>query len=304
MSMTRRGFTLVELLVAMTVGTLIMGAIYQSLIGIQRLMATHSERIEVQQSLRAGAFYITRALRELDASGGDIEIANSDQIRFRGMRWSSMVCAPPDNLGGSVRVLVRDAMTMGSREPDGSLDSILVYYQGNVNDSADDAWMYGGMSERAKNRTCTDGSTATEFKITPRAQTLYANTASPLAVTAATAATMLANGVYDGAPVRGFQQEELRVDNYWNGRPWIMQRLATNSGVWNSWEGLLGPLQTTNGLELTYYDASGAVTAVLTNIASVGIELRAESNRAAYTSGGTIDNIRDSIVTRVALRND
>ena len=300
MSMTRRGFTLVELLVAMTVGTLIMGAIYQSLIGIQRLMATHSERIEVQQSLRAGAFYITRALRELDASDGDIEIANSDQIRFRGMRWSSMVCAPPANLGGSVRVVLRDAMTMGSRAPDAALDSVLVYYQGNVNDAADDTWMYGGMSEKAGNRTCTDGDGATEFRITPRAQTLY----DTLAVTAATAATMLANGVYDGAPIRGFQQEELRVSNYWNGRPWIMQRLATSSGGWNSWEGLLGPLQTTDGLELTYYDASGAVTAVLTNIASVGIQLRAESNRAAYTSGGTIDNIRDSIVTRVALRND
>lgn len=302
--MTRRGFTLVELLVAMTVGTLIMGAIYQSLIGIQRLMATHSERIEVQQSLRAGAFYITRALRELDASGGDIEIANSDQIRFRGMRWSSMVCATPAILGGTVQLLIRDAMTMGSRAPDATLDSVLVYYQGDVNDADDDAWMYATMSATSANAACTGGGGATDIRVTARAQTLYANTASPLVVTAGTALTMIASGVYDGAPIRGFQQEELDVFNYWNGRPWIMQRLATNSGGWNAWQGLLGPLQTTNGLELTYYDASGAVTAVLTNIASVGIELRAESNRAAYTSGGTIDNIRDSIVTRVALRND
>ncbi|MCH7715707.1 MAG: prepilin-type N-terminal cleavage/methylation domain-containing protein [Gemmatimonadetes bacterium] len=299
MSMTRRGFTLVELLVAMTVGTLIMGAIYQSLIGIQRLMATHSERIEVQQSLRAGAFYITRALRELDASDGDIEIANSDQIRFRGMRWSSMVCATPADMGGNAQLLIRDAMTMGSRGPDASLDSVLVFYQGDPRDAADDTWIIARLSATSAT-TCDDGDGATDTRLAPPAQTLY----DTLAVTAGAARIMVATGVLTGAPIRGFQQEELRVSNYWNGRPWIMQRLATNSGGWNSWEGLLGPLQTSDGLELTYYDASGNVTAVLTNIASVGIVLRAESNRAAYTSGGTIDNIRDSIVTRVALRND
>ncbi len=298
--MTRRGFTLVELLVAMTIGTLLLGAIYQSIIGVQRLIAAHSERIDVQQSLRAGAFYITRALRELDATEGDIEIANSDQIRFRGMRWSSMVCATPVNLGGSVRLLMRDAMTMGSREADGSLDSVLIFYQGDPRAAEDDTWIYGNMSARTKNRVCTDGDGATQFVVTPRAQILY----DTLAVTAATAATMLANGVLVGAPMRGFQQEELRVANFWDGRPWLVQLLASNSGVWNTPEGLLGPLQTSNGLELTYYDASGNVTAVLTNIASVGIQLRAESQRAAYTSGGTIDHIRDSIVTRVALRNN
>lgn len=295
---------MVELLVALTIGTLIMGAIYQSIIGVQRLIAAHSERIEVQQVLRGGAFYITRALRELDASDGDIEIASDDQIRFRGMRWSSMVCSPPVNLGGTVRLNVRDAMTMGPRAPDPTLDSVLVYYQGDVDDPDDDAWMYATMSATNANVTCTDGGSATDIRVTPRAQTLYANTPFPtLTVTAATAQTMIANGVYDGAPIRGFQQEELDVDDF-NGRPWVMQRLATNSGGWGAWNALLGPLQTTNGLELTYYDAAGIETAVLANIASVGIELRAESFRAAYTSAGTVDNIRDSIVTRVALRNN
>ena len=299
--MTRRGFTLVELLVAMTVGTLIMGAIYQSLTGIQRLIATHSERIEVQQSLRAGAFYITRALRELDASDGDIGIANATQIRFRGMRWSSMVCAPPVNLGGGiVRLRLRDAMTMGSRGPDGSLDSILVFYQGDPRDADDDTWIYGGMSATAANVACTDGDGATDIRVSARTQILYG---TPPPITADDALTMIANGVLQGAPIRGFQQEELDVRPFWNGRPWLMQRLAANSGVWNGWNGLLGPLQTTDGLELTYYDASGNVTAVLADIASVGIMLRAESNRPAYTSAGIIDHIRDSIVTRVALRN-
>ncbi len=286
--MTRRGFTLVELLVAMVIGTTILGAIYQSIIGVQRLIASHNERIEVQQTLRAGAFYVSRALRELDASDGDIIIAAPNQIRFRSMRWSSVVCNAVIDHATHVHLYLRDTMTSGPRAPDPTLDSILVFAQGDPSDPTDDTWLVGQMFTTTP-ALCADATAATDIRVT----------AAPLAIQNAMAA-----GVADGAPVRGFQMEELEVAPFWNGRPWLMQRMSNNSGLWNAWNGLVGTLQASGGIEFTYYDAAGAVTAVLTNIASVGIELRAESARPAYSSTGTIEYLRDSLATRVALRNN
>ena len=55
--------------------------------------------------------------------------------------------------------------------------------------------------------------------------------------------------------------------------------------------------------EVTYYDATGTVTTVLANIASVGIVLRGVSNRPAQGSTGDIEYLRDSLTTHVAFRN-
>jgi prepilin-type N-terminal cleavage/methylation domain-containing protein len=302
--LTRRGFTLIELIVALTIGTLVLGAVYQAIVGIQRLMASHSERIEMHQGLRAGGFYFSRALRDVDAADGDIIVANSAQIRFRAMTWSGMNCRVPTDQGTHIRVYLRDTMTYGVRGPDATLDSILLFYQGDPRDGDDDTWIYGRINQVTA-FTCTDGAAATEIRFNTRSQTLYATQpATPtIAVNAAQAKTLIVNGVLDGAPIRGFHETELNVQGYWDGRPWIMHRTMTNSGSWSGWQGLLGPLQATDGLELTYYDATGTVTAVLTNIASIGITLRAESNRRAQGSTGNIEYLRDSLTTHVAFRN-
>lgn len=286
--MTRRGFTLVELLVAMVIGTAVLGAIYQSIIGVQRLIASHSERIEVQQTLRAGAFYVGHVLRELSAGGGDITVAATDQIRFRGMRWSSVVCNTVIDHVTHVHLYLRDTMTSGPRAPDPTLDSILVFAQGNQSNPNDDRWYVGQMFTTTPD-LCADATAATNIMVAT--------------VTVADKDSIV-SGVTSGAPVRGFQMEELDVFPYWDSRPWLMRRLATNTGSWSGWEGLVGPLQSANGIEFTYYDAAGNVTAVRTNIASIGIEFRAESGRLAHSGTGTIDHLRDSLATRVALRNN
>ena len=301
--LTRRGFTLIELLVALTMGTLVLAATYNAIVGLQRLIASHAERIEMHQGLRAGGFYLTRVLRDLDAVDGDIVIANSDQIRFRAMMWSGMNCRTPTDQGTHIRVYLRDAMTYGVRAPSGTLDSILLFHQGEPNDAGDDTWIYGRITQVSASN-CDDGNDATELRFNTPAQTLYATQATPtIAVNAAQAKAMVVGGVLDGAPIRGFQQEELDVQGYVDGRQWLMQRTMNNSGAWSGWQGMLGPLLTTDGLELTYYDATGAVTAVLANIASVGITLRAESARRAQGSTGAIEYLRDSLTTHVALRN-
>jgi hypothetical protein len=66
---------------------------------------------------------------------------------------------------------------------------------------------------------------------------------------------------------------------------------------------LVGPLAV-GGLSLQYFDSTGAVTGTLANIASIGMALRAESSNRVRTQSANIDFARDSLISRVALRNN
>ncbi len=68
----RRGFTLVELLVALVLGALVASGVYQALVGTQRASHAGMQQIEVQENLRAGVGYLSAVLRELDAAEGDL----------------------------------------------------------------------------------------------------------------------------------------------------------------------------------------------------------------------------------------
>ena len=51
--------------------------------------------MDVQQNTRAVALVLFHALRELDASDGDILSGNATSLRIRGMRWTGVACAGP-----------------------------------------------------------------------------------------------------------------------------------------------------------------------------------------------------------------
>jgi type IV pilus assembly protein PilW len=57
------GFTLVELLVAMTISLVVMAAFYQVYSSQSRSYVVHEQVVEVQQNLRAAMFYMTRDIR-------------------------------------------------------------------------------------------------------------------------------------------------------------------------------------------------------------------------------------------------
>ena len=109
-------------------------------------------------------------------------------------------------------------------------------------------------------------------------------------------------GLQWGAPIRGFQMEELSIMTS-GGRSWIGQRTADASGAWTPVQPLIGPIET-NGLAFTYLDSAGAVTTNPAEILSIQFVIRGESPDRARTGDGSIDYIRDSIATRVMLRNN
>ena len=104
-SLTNRGFTLVELIVALLLGAVVAAGAYRAIVGTQRVTEAGAQKMDVQQNLRAGTTYLASALRELDAADGDITVATATHLRFRSMRWAGVVCAAPVPSGaGAVTV--------------------------------------------------------------------------------------------------------------------------------------------------------------------------------------------------------
>jgi type IV pilus assembly protein PilW len=82
-----RGFTIVELLVAMVIVGLVMGAIYSVFISSNRSYHTQDRVADAQQGLRLGLDFMVRDIRMagLNPRGGDsfgIEEATATRIRF------------------------------------------------------------------------------------------------------------------------------------------------------------------------------------------------------------------------------
>jgi len=287
--MSDRGFTLVELIMALALGALVAAGAYRAIVGTQRVTQAGAQKIDVQQNLRAGATYMASALRELDAADGDINVATATRLRFRSMRWVGVLCDAPAKKGAtSVVLTIRSGSVFGLRAPSAVEDSALVFADGDPGSRADDVWLIGAVTGQSGG-VCSDGSAASDLTV----EITGASGGQAAALATVTA----------GAPVRGFQAEELSLFQAADSRWWMGQRTANRTGSWTAVRPLVGPL-TAAGLAFTYHDTTSAVTGVLTDIASVSITMRGESERLVRGLGGAVDYARDSIITRAALRNN
>ena len=276
-----RGFTLVEMVVVLALMGIVMGALYQSIVATQRTTSAQFQRIDVQQTTRAAAMYVSNMLRELDAADDDILLSQATSLRFRAMRWTGVLCTLPVENAGEVQFTVRRQLLFGIRGPDAALDSILLWLDDPLN-GTDDTWLYGGLQSSVAG-VCDDLSAGTTLRVV---------------ISAGGDNETAEDFVKLGAPVRGFQIEEISLyqvgTEYWLGR-----RTANRAGVWEVVRPLVGPL-TDNGLAFSYFDINGAPPALTTQIASIGVTVRGRSARQVSGRGF----LEDSIVTRVALRNN
>ena len=141
-SVDRRGFTLIELVVVLGLMGIILGALYQSILATQRTTTTQLQRIDLQQTTRAAALYMSNMARELDAAEGDILQSQGTLLQFRAMRWTGILCSIPFEAAGQVQFTMRGDLLYGVRGPDAALDSILLYWEGDPSIRVDDVWRW------------------------------------------------------------------------------------------------------------------------------------------------------------------
>jgi hypothetical protein len=297
----RRGYTLVELMMALVL-TMMVGAVtYRLLINNQRVSRAQTARVGVQDNVRAGAIIAANELREIgfdsvpaaavagisgvlgQLPNSDLLLAQPGKIQYRAMRGFGVTCATPT----AAQLKLRRSLYYGVRDPVAN-DSIALYVEGNTSISGDDAWVRAKVTGVGTS-TCTGGGTA-----------LTVNLAWPNAGVGAAAV----GAMVTGGPVRIFEAMEMKYYTS-GGKSWLGMR-SLNAG--GAMEPVVGPLADSTagqrGMTLAYLDKNDAATATLNNVRTITLTLRGVTDERVYKSGGrtsAVDTL--SMTARVALRN-
>lgn len=262
-----RGFSLVELLVVMVLGSLLILAALQVLITNQRASTAQSAQIQGQQTLRAASDVLFNELREVSAQGGDLLSMSSTAVTIRAMRKLGIVCAvsvasPP----------VLTAMRQGPWFQ--ANDSVFVFADNNTNISSDDRWIAAQVTGVDTTRTC------------------GTNPAQNLSFTGQ-AAIFTADSVRVGAPVRSFLRYTYGLVTY-SGQTYLGRTEPGGTAT-----PLVGPLRPSDGLAFVFLDSLGAVTGTATKVRQIRLTIRTTST--VRNALGRM--VSDSLITRIYTRN-
>ncbi len=287
MSARRRGFTLIELMIAIVLTGIVLGSIYQTLGNNQRFYRSTSQILDVQQGIRAVAQLLPSELREVDAVAGDILAMGPDSITIKALRNTYFVCGITLN---GTKVIVRNDMIYGYRSIDPTRDRALIFRDGATGVMSDDTWQDFPITSVGPAAVCTDGSGA--------------GTTINLGGTF-TGVTALDSNYTVGSPVRTYERVTYRLYVDSVGTGWLGVRNFVN-GAWGSVSPIAGPLNTTGGIRLTYYDSTGTVTATPTQVAQIRLQVKGISAAPIAIPGrrANLQRYQDSLTVRVALRNN
>ncbi|HEX4814947.1 MAG TPA: prepilin-type N-terminal cleavage/methylation domain-containing protein [Nonomuraea sp.] len=304
---THRGFTMVELMIALVLTLAVGGVAYQMLLRNSRVSRAQSEQIGVQDNVRSGALIITNELREVgydvvtaDATAElgyapaaptrtDLLAINPSYITYRATRGLGFVCQV--TTAAPATVLVRRGSWQELRAPK-TTDSLLLYVENQPNTANDDAWVHLGIVATGA-QNCPVGGAGLAFQVAAPADGLNLTTAL--------------NAVDVGAPVR--VTEVMRMEHYVDaadGQPYLGMRSISGGEL--TLRPVIGPLAANGGadpgLAFEFLDANNAATGVLANVRVIRVALRGVTDQAVYgrkAYEATVDTL--GLTTRVALRN-
>ena len=284
--MTRRGFTFVEILVAMTLMGIISVSIYKLLNNNQRLYREQAARIDLNQNVRSAVAILPSELKELDATdagGSDIVAMGPASLTYNSMRNTYFLCTAPNAAG--LQVTLSAAPWFGTQALDVGEHLFMLYAENDPTRRSDDAWLRVNSTVRANGTACPGGAAS----IT-------------LTLTGVTAAQL--GGVTLGAPIKGYKVVQVLHYVDAGSQYWIGQTSQNKTNlVWSGLEPLVGPV-TSTGLRFTYYDANGNVTGVAGSVARIAISITGQTPEKVRGTGGAMQYATTNTVTQVALRNN
>lgn len=280
----RRGYTVVELLIALIMAAVLCLGVLKVFVLDQRFTDALEQKVDIQQNLRTAMAMLPSELRQLNATDGDIKGMAADSITIRAMRQLAIVCNLPGTgaLPGSRTYIVRWPIYSGA-DFVANQDSVFVWNEGASGIRTDDGW-YRGKVTAVSTVNCTDGAAGRQLTIS------LAAIAAPM--------VNVAGGTPLGSPIRGFESVTYKVRQAADNR-WYLN-LANNGGN----QPIIGPLTGSTGVVFTYFNSAGAATAVATQVAQIGMTIRSQSGRRVHLPGTATGFTSDSLSTRITLRNN
>ena len=294
---TGSGFTLVELMVGLAFTMAVSAVVYRLLLVSGRASRAQVEHAALQDNVRAGALIVASELQELgfdsvpalaglgaaSAASSDILLGQPGRIRYRAMRGLGFTCLAP----ASAELRLRTATYQGARQPEGGVDSVSLFVEGEASVSDDDAWIRAAVTGMS-NGSCADGAAALALTL-----------AHPDAALAGSALPRVAVG----GPVRIFEVMEIQYYRS-EGRSWLGMRSVSRGEIIQP---LIGPLADSaagpRGFTLGYLNRNDVPAATMSDVRSVTIGFHGVTDRAVWSGSGrpAVDSL--ALSTRVALRN-
>ncbi len=263
----RGGFTIIEVLVVAALGSMVLAMAYGVLTLQQRIYTGATAQLDGLNTLRAGLEIMFVELREASPNNDDIISIADTSISIRVSRSFGLVCGADYSAPSLTLRKVGSWFEVG--------DSIVVMADNDVKSNQDDVWMTATITAVTRSGTCSGSDTAQVVRLSG------ISFGSP------------PDSVVSGAPVRAltpFTYGLFLID----GEHYVGRQQGSADPV-----PLAGPVASSRGLSLEYYDDSGAVTTDLTEIARIRVRIR--------TLSGALDvlgkSIADSVVTDIMLRN-
>ena len=298
----RRGFTLVELIIAMVLFGIVMGAAMQVILKQQRFYRGAGELLEMRNGLRQGVTMLTSDLRAVSPAAGDIHEWTRSKVTFRSTTGSSIVCLMPSTTTIVVppsTLIQNNTLTAWLASPVVG-DSVLVYDEGPGIGNDDDVWR----PFRITAVTTVNGTNAC------LPTTGYTVTGDLKPSTRFTLSAALPGTVVTGAPIRFFRRVAYGIyqasDSLWYlGASDCLPGRTPECSPYQPVSGPYRPLAgaTASGLVLRYFDSAGAeldpATANVRNVSRISVIVRGETD-APF---GTDEFQRDSATFTIGLRN-
>jgi prepilin-type N-terminal cleavage/methylation domain-containing protein len=284
---SRRGFTLVELAVALVLGLLVGAIIHRTLLQGQRLARAQFERLALNENVRVAALVLAGELGGLgyaESIRSDLLAVAPGAVTYLAGRGGGYVCGVLP--GPAAQVVVEESSWESPRAPRAT-DSLLVFAESNPATGSDDAWIHLGIVSVAAG-SCPGGAAGIAIQVAVPGPL---DPAWPARVT-------------PGSPARLAEVMQMRYYES-GGRSWFgMRSVSTGEAI----APVAGPLADSTsgvrGLTLAYRDAADGPTWDPEAVRAVEIALLGVTSQAIHgrvPGRALVDSL--ALTTRVAPRN-
>jgi prepilin-type N-terminal cleavage/methylation domain-containing protein len=290
----RAGFTLLELLVALTISGILVGAIFQLLQGNSQFVRLQSAREEVQQNGRAALSVIASDLRSV-TSGGIVSMSPTS-VRIYAPRGWGILCDTIDAMSSTAWAIF-PASTLPSDDVWSKQGwGIGVEQTGHpaVNSGS---WRFVSQVARQTSGDPCNGVQTTNTTSYVRYGFIHPGGTS----------FVTAGSVLPGTPVMLFEEVQYDVATSASGNVpgyWIRRMAGYGADGQPNMQPMAGPVPSESALHFDYFQADGVTPASTpAQVRSIAIRVITRSRSESMQAGAMSPSQVDTTSTVVSLRN-